>query len=48
MERFESGSSVQEAPCSVPQDLTQFGVNSSGLILFDFWVSLKFGFKILL
>ncbi|KAL6201900.1 hypothetical protein ACLB2K_025612 [Fragaria x ananassa] len=30
MERLESGSSIQEAPCSVPQDLTQFGVNSSG------------------
>ncbi|KAM5586644.1 protein PAT1 [Rosa sericea] len=30
MERFESGSSIQEAPCSVPQDLNQFGVNSSG------------------
>lgn len=48
MERFESGSSIQEAPCSVPQDLTQFGVNSSGLILLAIWVLLKFWFRDLL
>lgn len=48
MERVESGSSIQEAPCSVPQDLTQFGVNSSGLILLAIWVLLKFWFRDLL
>ncbi|KAK9937551.1 hypothetical protein M0R45_014331 [Rubus argutus] len=30
MERFESGGSVQEALCSIPQDLNQFGVDSTG------------------
>lgn len=39
MERFESGGSIQEAPCSIPQDLNQFGVDSTGSILLTLWDS---------